>query len=75
MKFFTVTSIRSKRGPGQTDGIDEVNGQVDGTDGKSMESILLTTPSVRLRGPSRSVQFDFGFKSDRTGPLATLLRT
>src|SRR5256885_6336609 len=46
------------------------SGQVDRTDGKSMRPIL-TTPSVRLGGPSRSVWFDFGSKLDRTGPLTT----
>ena len=58
----------------QTDEVDEFDGQVDGTDGKSM-GLILTTPSVWLGGPSRSVRFNFGFKSDRTEPLITLVKT
>ena len=55
----------------QTDEVDEVDEQVDGTNGKSIGPIL-TTPSVRLRGPSRSVQFDFASKSNWIEPLTTL---
>ena len=56
---------------GQTDGVDGVDRQVDGTDEKLM-GLILMTPSVRLGGPSQSVWFDFDFKSDQTGPLTTL---